>query len=144
MNAWTDDQLNRDALNLNARERAKPFHFFIHLDWLQRFKPWHDLPESTPACSVLHINFLEFAADDFDYFASCCSLVRSRTPLNLRLLYVHMLSMVRRPTAVPVCDRCRQRRQKCDQSLLGCGPCKTAKVECTFHDPEKGITIPRT
>lgn len=49
-----------------------------------------------------------------------------------------------RPSMVPVCDRCRRRKQKCEQELKPCSGCVDAKVECMIFDPERQRSIPRT
>ncbi|KAF2793925.1 hypothetical protein K505DRAFT_325115 [Melanomma pulvis-pyrius CBS 109.77] len=48
-----------------------------------------------------------------------------------------------RPASVPVCDRCKHRRQKCDKIPEGCASCVAASEVCHFTDPETGQTFPR-
>ncbi|TPX11777.1 uncharacterized protein E0L32_007514 [Thyridium curvatum] len=49
-----------------------------------------------------------------------------------------------RPHIVPVCDRCRRRKQKCDTELKPCSGCISAGVECVMTDPETEEVVPRT
>jgi hypothetical protein len=51
------------------------------------------------------------------------------------------LTLVRSP--VPVCDRCKHRRQKCDKKMDGCASCQAAGESCCFTDPETDQTLPR-
>lgn len=49
-----------------------------------------------------------------------------------------------RPSIVPVCERCRQRKQKCQQTMEPCLNCVDAGQQCTILDPATKRTIPRT
>lgn len=49
-----------------------------------------------------------------------------------------------RPDAVPVCERCRRRKQRCDSELRPCAPCVESGVECMIPDPEGQRQIPRS
>lgn len=44
---------------------------------------------------------------------------------------------------VSACNRCRLRKNRCDQRLPACKPCEKAGVKCTSYDPLMKIEIPR-
>lgn len=52
----------------------------------------------------------------------------------------------KRPPSIPVCERCRRRRQKCETAeLKPCRSCVGAGVECLISDPEnQNTSLPRT
>ncbi len=45
---------------------------------------------------------------------------------------------------VSACNRCRQRKNRCDQRLPSCSPCEKAGVNCVGFDPLTKREIPRT
>lgn len=45
---------------------------------------------------------------------------------------------------VSACNRCRLRKNRCDQSLPACSPCEKAGVKCVGFDPITKREIPRT
>ena len=45
---------------------------------------------------------------------------------------------------VSACNRCRQRKNKCDQNLPACSSCEKAGVKCVGFDPLTKREIPRT
>ncbi|KAL8957727.1 MAG: hypothetical protein Q9193_005075, partial [Seirophora villosa] len=45
---------------------------------------------------------------------------------------------------VSACNRCRQRKNRCDQSLPACSACEKAGVKCVGFDPITKREIPRT
>lgn len=54
-------------------------------------------------------------------------------------------SQCKRPTVVPVCERCRHRRQKCDiTDLTPCNGCIGSGSECLISDLETQTSLPRT
>ncbi|KAI1625194.1 fungal-specific transcription factor domain-containing protein [Exophiala viscosa] len=48
-----------------------------------------------------------------------------------------------RPPMIPVCQRCRHRKQKCDSDIIGCKPCMRSGNECYVEDPDTGRKVPR-
>ena len=45
---------------------------------------------------------------------------------------------------VSACNRCRVRKNRCDQNLPACSPCEKVGVKCTGFDPITKREIPRT
>lgn len=45
---------------------------------------------------------------------------------------------------LPTCNRCRQRRIKCDNDLPACRGCAKAQVQCSFHDHACSEDVPRS
>ena len=45
---------------------------------------------------------------------------------------------------VSACNRCRIRKNRCDQNLPACSPCEKVGVKCTGYDPITKREIPRT
>ena len=45
---------------------------------------------------------------------------------------------------VSACNRCRQRKNRCDQKLPSCSSCEKARVKCVGFDPLTKREIPRT
>ncbi|KAI4131716.1 MAG: hypothetical protein LQ338_001117 [Usnochroma carphineum] len=45
---------------------------------------------------------------------------------------------------VSACNRCRQRKNRCDQNLPSCSSCEKARVKCVGFDPITKREIPRT
>jgi hypothetical protein len=52
--------------------------------------------------------------------------------------------IVNRPDPVPVCERCRKRKQRCDNELRACTSCAAAGIECMIPDPDNQRHIPRS
>jgi len=44
---------------------------------------------------------------------------------------------------VSACNRCRQRKNRCDQRLPSCAACDKAAVKCVGYDPITKREIPR-
>ena len=44
---------------------------------------------------------------------------------------------------VSACNRCRVRKNKCDQNLPACSPCEKLGLKCTGYDPNTKRQIPR-
>lgn len=44
---------------------------------------------------------------------------------------------------VSACNRCRMRKNRCDQRLPACAPCEKAGVKCVGFDPILKREIPR-
>lgn len=45
---------------------------------------------------------------------------------------------------VSACNRCRLRKNRCDQRLPSCASCEKARVDCTGYDPITKRDTPRS